>query len=178
MKVLIFILLFLCSIIVHAQIKEVNLDLLKEESTDIIIAKVNKIDSYIRSKGRTYSDITLEIQQNIKGKLKSKDKITLTYYGGTVNGITTLVMESPGFLQEEESVFFLKEYVSKKSPRIYYKISLGKEGKFDISTDKMKEKIVCREKFTSPLKINSKTSQTLFENNHPMKLNDFIKLVK
>jgi len=178
MKLMFLYLIIIYSIAIQAQMNEITLDYLKNNSTNIIIAKTKSITTY-KINNRTFSDVKIEVLENIKGKLNTGNMLILKYIGGTIDGRTTLVLESPGFSENEESILFLTEHESKTSPRLYPKVLIGSSGKFNIiKNENTKEKILLRDKSTLPLKISLNTTNKLFEDNIPVLLDDFIKLIK
>jgi hypothetical protein len=127
MKKLIFFYLITSTLSIIAQTEEVTLDLLKNNSSDIVITKTKSIVSYKKESNRTFTDVIVEVIESIKGKFEAGNSIALTHYGGEIDGITTLVLGTPSFTMDEESVLFLTKIYSKNSPIITYKLTLRRE---------------------------------------------------
>jgi len=126
MKRFIFLIILFCFSQVVAQKPNVTLDELKNKSSDIVLAKTISLNCF-KKNNRTYTDIVIEVLDGIKGSLKAKDFVTMTYFGGTINGITTSVLDNnnPSFKVAEESVVFLNNKNDKTSPRIIYFVQNG-----------------------------------------------------
>lgn len=177
MKKLILLILINCPFSIIAQTSEVTLDLLKKNSSDIIITKTKSIVSYRKETNRTYTDIVLEVTQGIKGSFRTGNSMVLTYYGGIIDGITTVVLGTPSFTKDEESILFLTKIYSDNSPRISYKVVSGIYGKFNIQASISGMKVY-RDNYETPLKISKDSNDKLFDNNQSLSLQDFIQLIK
>ena len=135
---------------------EVPLKYLCDESSDIVVARVVSMKSYYGDleKTRIFTDIQLEVKDNITGRFQKEDQLKLTRCGGRVDGITTIVVGAPQFVIGEESVFFLSEKESAHSGRNFTIVG-GAQGKFNIFRDPAtKEEKVLREKIIDfPLQL-------------------------
>ena len=159
--------------------KIITLDDLCRKSNEIIIARVTAKNSYWNEdKDRIYTDIYFKVEQNIKGRLKPLDQITMKYYGGSLDGVTTLVVGAPQFTVGEKSLLFLAEKQSDKTQQNFYVISGFSQGKFNITIDSetKKEKVEREQKnIPLPLELNS---NSLFQNDlQPVFLKSFLNYV-
>jgi len=110
---------------------ELTLKDLCEQSSDIIIAEVVSAQSY-KEENRIYTKVELGVIDKIKGRFRKFDKFNLTQYGGTVNGITTIVVGAPNFIVGEKSVLFLLERNSIRGGKNFIVLGLS-QGKFNSS---------------------------------------------
>ena len=75
-----------------------SLEKMAAASDHIVIARTVATNSYYGPKRQMiYTDATLEITETIKGRLQKNERIQITLWGGTVNGITTFVLDYPQF---------------------------------------------------------------------------------
>lgn len=169
--------LFCYVIYTNGQTDEITLDFLKKSSQDIVIVKTKSILSYKKEGEHTYTDIIVEVTECINGSFKPGNSILLTYYGGEIDGITTLVLGSPSFKINEESILFLSKVNLYNSPRIFYNVVGGSFGKFNIRT-LWGERNVYRDNYEVPLKITKGSYNSLFDENQPLRLPDFIQIIK
>jgi len=134
---------------------EVPLKTLCVGSNHIVIGRMLSKQSYRGLNGKQiYTDVTLEITEKIKGVLQKGDRIKLTLAGGTVDGITTLVLGGPRFNEGEESLLFISERISESTGQKYLKLFGLAHGKFDIFTDaKTNERRVIRDQVDLPLTL-------------------------
>jgi hypothetical protein len=176
--------LFACSVLLFLGIAgasasifvEVPLKKMCVESNHIVIARMISMNSYWGpNHQKIYTDITLEISDKIKGQLQKGDRIKMTLAGGTVEGITTLVMGGPRFVDGQESVLFIAEKISARSGKKYFKLYGLSHGKFDIFTDPTtNEKRVIRDQVNLPLRLEERRASLPVTNRQSMSLSNFL----
>lgn len=157
--------------------RELSLKELCERSGDIIVGKVVSLNSYKSPNfSRTYTDIDIEIVEIIKGKLKGN--IRLTMFGGTVDGITTMMVGAPSFIPGEQSVFFLSNKPDKKTQNLKYWVTGYFQGKFNIKRDeKTNENMIFRDNFDNPLLLEKDGARLSITNSESMGLSEFIQYI-
>jgi hypothetical protein len=146
------------------------------KSDHIIVAQVVSMKSYWNpDQRRIFTEIQLEVNDNIKGQFQKQDQLKLTVYGGTVNGITTIVVGAPRFTVGERSVLFLSERHSVKFGRNFIVVGLS-QGKFNIFIDKETgEDKVMREQIEFPLQLEKEGLSLPLTNTQAITLRDFVK---
>jgi hypothetical protein len=159
---------------------EVPLKMMCVESDHIVIARMISMNSYWGpNHQKIFTDITLEISDKIKGQLQKGDQIKMTLAGGTVDGITTLVIGGPRFIEGQESVLFISEKISAKSGKKYFKLYGLSHGKFDIFTDPTtNEKRVIRDQVDLPLRLEKLGASLPVTNHQSMSLSNFLAHVR
>lgn len=150
------------------------------KSSDIIVARTVSVKCYVKPKTkRIYTDVELEVLDNLKGKLQKNNKIKLTLYGGTVDGVTTLVVGSPSFLEEKTSLLFLAEGKSPKAGPRRLRVKGLSQGKFNIFSDSETEKqMVVREQVSEKLRLDKDGNILELTNDKSMLLTDFLNQIK
>jgi len=148
---------------------------LAEKSNDIIVTRIDKINSYRDlTDGRIYTDIEFIVDDCLKGQLKKGESKKMILYGGTVNGITVFGIGMPGFAENEETVLFLRQSSSERFPVNYRVVGLA-QGKFNITTDsRTSEKQVVREQINLPLQLEKDGLELALTTKTAIKLSDFI----
>jgi hypothetical protein len=172
--------IFACFITVNVQLNattlvELSLKELCKKSTDIVNARVISIQSYLsENKRRIFTDIELEVLSNIKGKTKVSQKIRLTVYGGTVNGVSTIVVGAPKFSVGEQTILFLSN-ISTNNGGVNYRVSGLSQGKFNVYADPVTkiEKVV-RDNFEKPLRQEINGSTIFITSKKSILLQDFL----
>lgn len=130
-------LLFFTLIVVYSQSQELSLQELCSLSSDILITKPISYTTFqSENKKHIYTNIKFEVIDKVKGRFAKHDKFEMLVYGGTLNGITQFVVDAPSYKIGEESLLFLKENRSKQSIRIFFTVTGGVQGKYDIYIDK------------------------------------------
>lgn len=109
-----------------ALVVEKSLDQMTIESDTIITGKIVNKESY-REKGKIFTDVTVLVGENIKGK--TENKIIVQVPGGVVGDIYAQVSDVPMFENNEEVLLFLKEN----------KVVGWNQGKYKIKNDKIEE---------------------------------------
>ena len=145
-------------------------------SDHIVIAQVVVTKSYYGPKRqKIYTDVTLEINETIKGRLQKSDRIQITLWGGTVDGITTFVTDYPEFSKNQESVLFFAEKTATKTEKKHFQIVSLSGGKFDISTDpKTNEKRIINTHTDSLLKLKKNGTSLPIANSQAIELSRFL----
>jgi hypothetical protein len=128
-------------------------------SSDIVIARVISMKSYLRQEQRRiFTDVELEVDEMLKGQFEKRDRIRLIMYGGTVDGITTTVVGAADFTIGERSVLFLLARQSSQFGRNFVVVGMS-QGKFDIFVDQATaEEKVIRDQINLPLQGAAKQS--------------------
>jgi hypothetical protein len=149
------------------------LELIK--TSDLIVkGKVVSINSYEKTKGCIYSDISFLITTVYKGKSIENTEILLTFIGGTIGNITQYASEHPIFSKNEESILFLKEFTEFKKYGIVG-LSLGK---FNIETDNAST-FVLRDKSVNNEMIFSVLNNTrVLSNKKQVNFQEFIQYIQ
>ncbi len=170
--------LFAVTLSTATTIVELSLKDLCMASSDIIIARVVTVKSYLHPvNGEIYSDIQLEVEGTIKGQFQNQDGLELTVYGGTVNGITSFIVGAPQFRIDEQSVFFLSEGPPVDLKRNFSVVGLS-QGKFDIFIDKKtgEEKVV--RELDLPLQLEKNGPRLSLTTTQAIRLKDFEKYIR
>ena len=115
----------------------------------ILTGKVTKQNSsWNKDKTRIYTDVTLEVEEYLKGNNNNKT-LVVTTPGGEVGDVGELYTHMPRFSADEEVLLFVK----KDSKDMSYKVLNGEEGKIALYTDKKTgEKVTTSNKKVSTLK--------------------------
>lgn len=117
-------------------LKEFTLRELTHSGTDIVVANVVSTTSHWNAdQTRIYTEVELEVVENVKGDLKEGDHFTIFYLGGSIDGVTTFAIEVPSFVTGRQSVLFLNRQPSSQYGDHFTVFGLN-QGKFDIVTDR------------------------------------------
>jgi len=148
-------------------------------SSDIIIARTISVNSYSElDQKRIFTDIQLEVSDKIKGQFQKQAQLKLTFYGGTVNGITTIVVGAPHFSVGEQSLLFLLEKQSARTGQNYHVVVGLSQGKFNIFTDELtNEEKVVRDQIAVPLQLEKNGSRLTLTNSQSIMLTNFINYI-
>lgn len=163
-----------------AQQIEFSLKELSINSSDIIIARTISINSYSElDQKRIFTDIQLEVSDKIKGQFQKQDQLKLKFYGGTVNGITTIVVGSPQFSVGEQSLLFLFKKQSARTGKDYFVVIGLSQGKFNIFTDGLtNEEKVVREQMNVPLLLEKNGNRLTLTNSQSIMLTNLLNYIK
>ncbi len=136
------------------------------KSSDIIIARTISVNTYLKpGQQRIFTNVQLEVSDKIKGRFQKQDRLKLTLYGGTVNGITTIVVGAAQFTVGEQSLLFLSERQSARSRQNYFVVAGLSQGKFNIFTDsETNEEKVVREQIEVPLRLEKNGTRLTLTN--------------
>jgi hypothetical protein len=115
----------------------------------ILTGKVTRQNSsWNKDKTRIYTDVTVEVDEYLKGTSSNKT-IVVTTPGGEVGEVGEIYSHMPKFKNEEEVLLFVK----KDKENMSYKVVNGEEGKIALYTDKKTgEKVTSSNKKVSMLK--------------------------
>jgi hypothetical protein len=115
----------------------------------ILTGKVTKQNSsWNKDKTRIYTDVSVEVDEYLKGNSSNKT-IVVTTPGGEVGEVGEIYSHMPKFKNEEEVLLFVK----KDKENMSYKVVNGEEGKIALYTDKKTgEKVTSSNKKVSMLK--------------------------
>jgi hypothetical protein len=104
------------------------------ENSDLIVEGkvVQKKSNWNENKTRIYTDVTLQVDEYLKGNQGNKT-IVVTTPGGEVDEVGELYTHMPRFENDENVLVFVKE--NKKSKN--YKVLNGEEGKMTLYNDKI-----------------------------------------
>ena len=123
-------LLFLFHSIVSSQSFKTDLKTMSKNADAIVAAEVTAINSvWGKDKSRIYTDVTLAINERIKGD-KQGGSIVVRHLGGEVDGVGELYSHMPKFSEKEEVLLFVKEAADSR-----YEVLNGEEGKIQIITN-------------------------------------------
>ena len=95
----------------------------------ILVGNVTHIANYQGDKGYIYTQITLSVEQTIKGE--TRGGVIITVPGGEVNGHKMLVEDAPSFQLGERAMVFLEE------PDGTFVVVGGFQGKYTIDKNNM-----------------------------------------
>lgn len=166
---------FISDILFASSMKNYNFVELVNKSDLIVYGKIISIKSYKKEKGRIYSDIIFRVIRIYKGQYNDTDDISFTYLGGTLDGITTTVLEYPQFIQNQESILFLIKNSQKSNKQNKYTIIGLSQGKFNIYHDDKNNYYVIRDRFADyTLEIIKNGNRVYINNRNKIPLNDFI----
>ena len=173
--------LFLCITAANSTtMVELSLKDMCQKSSHIVVARTISVNSYLKpGQQRIYTDIVLEVTEKIKGQLQNQESLKLTVYGGTIDGITTLVVGAPTFTVGKQSVLFLLEKKSARSGQNHFTVVGLSQGKFNIFTDnKTNTKKVVRDQLESPLRLEKDGNRLSLTNSQSITLTDFLNRIK
>ena len=125
--------LFCCQFIAgkgFCWMKQLNLQELTDKASHVIVGKViSKKSSWNPDRTKIYTDVTISVQEQIKGSLKERD-IVVRYLGGEIpeEDIGMKVLEMPEFKMDEEAVLFIKPDEMDTT----YKVVGGCQGKYTV----------------------------------------------
>ncbi len=131
------------------QINQKKMQKLSENADLILEGKVVKQNSsWNKDKTRIFTDVTLQVDEYIKGNRGNKT-IVITTPGGEVDGVGELYTHMPRFTNDEDVLLFVK--ADKKNNT--FKVFNGEDGKIPLIKDKATgEKVTSFNKKISTLK--------------------------
>jgi len=133
------------------------------EKADLIVEGkvIQKKSSWNKDKTRIYTDVTVQVDDYLKGN-KGNNNIVITTMGGEVDGVGELYTHMPRFNNDENVLVFVKEDKKDKSLKVFN----GEEGKVTLYKDKVTgERVTSFNKKISTLKkeiksyVNKKSQQ-------------------
>jgi hypothetical protein len=125
------------------------------ENSDIILEGkvIQKKSSWNENKTSIYTDVTLLVDEYLKGD-QGKKTIVVTTPGGEVGEVGELYTHMPSFKSDEDVMLFVKEDKRDKS----YKVLNGEDGKLTLYKDKKSgEKVTSFNQKISTLKKEIKS---------------------
>lgn len=120
------------------------------ENSDVILEGkvVKQNSSWNQNKTSIYTEVTVEVDEYLKGNRGSKT-LVVTTPGGEVGEVGELYSHMPSFSKDEEVLLFVKKDKQGES----YKVLNGEEGKLTLHRDKKTgEKVTSSNKKISTLK--------------------------
>lgn len=150
-----------------------------ERSSDIIAGRVLSAKSYFdQGTRRIFTKIEIEVTESMKGGTRPSDTIALSVLGGTVNGITTIVVGGPKFAVGERSILFMSK-VNTSSNAINYVVYGLAQGKFNLFVDQNTgiEKVI-RDHVESPLHLERGGTQIALTDTKSVPSDDFLGLLR
>lgn len=110
-----------------------NLEEYVADSESVVSGKVTVVDSHWKpgEKLGIETDITIEVEDVLKGRANKGGKVHITMPIGQVGGLARTSNALPKFAEGEEVLLFLKY-----SDRFGYQVAGGVEGKYRVLTDK------------------------------------------
>lgn len=180
MKKCFYLISFFPIIITHSQSVELSLQELCDESSDIVIAKpVSYITFQSENYKHIHTNIKFKVIETIKGRFVAGDNFEMLVYGGELNGITKIVVDAPSYRIGEESLLFLRANRGKEILRIFFTVTGGVQGKYNIYIDKndgVKHVVRDQSEWQSPVNENVIEIQSK-KNNQPT-LNEMMGSIK
>jgi hypothetical protein len=156
---------------------EMTLKDLCKESNHIVLASVISAVTHAQPDGRRiYTEFTIEIIESLKGNMQPSERRQLLVYGGTFNGITTVIAGGPAFRIGEKSLLFLAERTFQNGQRGLGILGLS-QGKFNIKNEAGTD-YVRRDQADGPLKITEVGSSLDFSSRTGIALSNFKNLVR
>jgi hypothetical protein len=179
LKIVLFILLslFLNVIISFStSMKEMSLKEICGYSSDIVVAEVISFNSFYKDESRKqiFSEVSLKIENSIKGESKENDILKMTIPGGQINGIRTFIVGAPAYKTGENTLLFLKKNISENLHVNYLIVGLS-QGKYNI-IEENGEKTVIREQLEDNLKLDEKSNLPITKTKS-LKLETFINVI-
>ena len=115
-----------------SQTKPTDIKNLSVAADVILTGKVTKQNSsWNKDKTRIYTDVSVEVDEYLKGNSSNKT-LVVTTPGGEVGEVGELYTHMPRFSKDEEVLLFVK----KDTKDMNYKVLNGEDGKMTLYTDK------------------------------------------
>lgn len=115
------------------QFNQQKMQKLSEKADLILEGKVVKMNSsWNKNKSRIYTDVTVQVNEYLKGNRENKT-IVITTPGGEVDGVGELYTHMPRFNNDENVLLFVKSDNSKNT----FKVFNGEDGKITLYEDKL-----------------------------------------
>lgn len=159
--------------------KQFSMAELVNSSKFIIYGRVISINSYQGENGWILSDIRIQVQKNLKGKMKTNMEIVFTIIGGTLGNRTTMTLVYPRFKANQEMILFLNQIRDESNiPNSFFITGMG-QGKFDIIKDLNDNLNIIRdESIASQLVIKVGAGNKILSNKLNVPLTDFVSQVQ
>lgn len=110
-------------------VEKLTVEELTDRADSILIGRVTDIACYHEGEGNIYTQVTLSVEQTIKGEVK--ETVNVRVPGGELNGQTLWVEDAPSFQMGERVVVFLEEREGT------FTVVGGFQGKFTIDDNNM-----------------------------------------
>lgn len=110
-------------------VEKLTVQQLASRADSILVGKVTDIACYEEGEGNIYNQVTLSVEQTIKGE--TKQAVNVRVPGGELNGQTLWVEDTPSFQTGERVVVFLEERED------IFTVVGGFQGKFSIENNNM-----------------------------------------
>ncbi len=125
---------FALSHIYSQTIRGLTLKELALNSSDIVITRVNSTTSHWNTdRTRIYTEVDLDVLENIKGNLKKEERFKIFHLGGSIDGVIYFALEIPSLVIGRQSILFLKK-VPSATYGDHFTIYEMNQGKYDITT--------------------------------------------
>jgi hypothetical protein len=156
--------------------KEMTLKEICNYSTDVVVAEVVSFNSFYRdeTKKQIFSEVSLKIENSIKGQTKENEIIKMTVPGGQLNGIRTFIVGGPVYKPGEKTILFLKKTIL-ENVKVNYSIVGLSQGKYNIIEENGAKKVF-REQLEDNLKLDEKNFLTI-TNSKSVGLETFINII-
>lgn len=99
-------------------------------SDDILTGKVVARQCWMNDNGQIITDVSIEIEETIKGSLNASSTVQFSQLGGEVNGVATYVPQYPQWREGDEVVVLMQ-----RNKRFGHMAVFGVGGKFDVRKD-------------------------------------------
>ena len=171
------ILLFLAVSQVFSQ-TELTLKDLVVNSSDIAIVQVkSKTSHWDTDRTRIYSEVDLEVIEKIQGELKKGDTFKIFHIGGSIDGITTAVLEMPSLVEGRQSVLFLNKRQS-DTYGDHYTIHGMNQGAYDISTTDRGIQNITRHNMNRSLRLEKNGPLLSLSDTNAMSIQEFLSYIR
>jgi len=161
----------------HIREKHLTLKELCDISEDIVVVNTLDVNStFNQSSGRITMNISFRIKEKIKtNNFKHKQEFNLVYPGGEYGNIIQIIPGAPTFIDNENTILFLKKRNAGK--KTFYYIVGTSEGKFDIDS---KKNYIIRNSGDELLQKDVKNKGDIVDFSSTKKIlkKDFIELIK
>jgi hypothetical protein len=110
-------------------VEKLTVEELTARADAILVGEVTDGSCYQEDEGNIYTQVTLSVEQTIKGE--TKEAVSVRVPGGELNGQTLWVEDAPSFQAGERAVVFLEEREG------ILTVVGGFQGKFTIDNNNM-----------------------------------------
>ena len=110
-------------------VEKLTIDELAVRADSILIGEVTDSTYYQEGEGNIYTQVTLSVEQTIKGE--TEEEVVIRVAGGEVDGQTLWVEDAPSFQSGERAVVFLNKGGAS------FAVVGGFQGKFTIDKNNM-----------------------------------------
>lgn len=92
--------------------KALDISQLVAKSDHIVIAKSSSEKSRWDARSRIVTDVTLVVEESLKGRYRAKDELIVTRLGGTIGDLSMRVESAATFPKDKKALVFLREVAS------------------------------------------------------------------